>query len=111
MSWIPLTVASGNGGLTTLLDEEASDPNRFYRLRVQVAPPILTPARAYPAGLTFSFSSVATANVTYVLDYTTNLVPPVHWTTVASEPGYPVITSLADRTAADKQRFYRVRVE
>jgi hypothetical protein len=111
VAWTPIATAPGTGGLTSLADDDAPDPRRFYRLRVQVAPPPLRVTGANPAALTFTFPSVAAANVMYHLEYTTNLTPPINWKTTVSKPGYPNISGLSDPNPADGQRFYRVRVQ
>jgi hypothetical protein len=110
-AWTTIASARGTGALTSLSDLYPPDPQRFYRIRVQAAPPPLTVSAASPAGLTFSFPSVAAANIIYCLEYTTNLTPPAAWTTITSTPGYPVISGLSDPNPPDRQRFYRVQVK
>jgi len=111
VAWTPIASAQGSGALTSLSDYNPPDRQRFYRIRVQVAPPPLTVSAASSAGLTFSFPSVAAANVIYCLEYTTNLTPPAAWTTITSTPGYPVISGLSDPNPPDRQRFYRIRIQ
>jgi len=110
-TWTTIASAPGTGALTSLSDYNPPDPRRFYRIRVQAVPPPLTVSAASPAGLTFSFPSVAAANVIYSLEYATNLTPPVAWTTITSAPGYPPISGFSDPNPPDRQRFYRIRVQ
>ena len=76
-----------------------------------VSRPTVTLAGSYPGGFTFSFLTVLSVNVTYYLDYTTNLTPPSTWTTIASTPGTGGRTSLSDPNPSDSRRFYRIRVQ
>jgi len=110
-TWTTIASAPGTGALTSLSDRNPPDPQRFYRIRVQAAPPPLTVSAASPAGLTFRFPSVAAANIIYCLEYTTNLTPPAAWTTITSAPGYPAISGLSDPNPPDRQRFYRIRAQ
>ena len=95
-----------------------SPPNRHAFL-MTVAPPLapiafpptVTISGLSPAGFTCSFLSLANPSITCYLEYTTNLVPPSTWTTVASTPSLGALTSLSDPNPADRQRFYRIRIQ
>ncbi len=81
-------------------------------LQAPVVPrPTVTLSGSYPAGFTFSFPTVANPSLMYYLEYTTNLTPPLDWTTIISTPGTGTIASLPDPNPPDSQRFYRVRVQ
>ena len=81
-------------------------------LQAPVVPrPTVALLGSYPAGFTLSFQTVANPGLTYYLEYTTNLAPPVAWTTIVSTPGTGSIANLLDPNPPDSQRFYRVRIQ
>ena len=73
--------------------------------------PIVTISAPYPAEFMFSFLTSPGANVTYYLEYTSSLTPPVVWTTIASTPGSGAPANLYDLNPSGRQRFYRIRVQ
>jgi len=76
-----------------------------------VVRPTVTIAGSYPAGLLFSFMTVASASVTYYLEYVTNLTGVMTWNTITSTPGTGATATLPDPNPSDAQRFYRIRVQ
>jgi hypothetical protein len=75
-----------------------------------LARPVVAISAPYPAELMFSFLTYPGSNVIYYLEYTTNLTPPVTWTTIGSTPGSGTLANVFDLNPTDRQRFYRVRV-
>ena len=73
--------------------------------------PTVTLSGSYPAGFTFTFPTVASATLTYYLEYTTNLAGLITWTTIGSTPGTGAVASRSDPNPSDSQRFYRIRVQ
>jgi hypothetical protein len=73
--------------------------------------PTVTISGSYPAGFTFSFSSVASLSVMYYLEYTTSLTPPHTWITIAATPGTGAVATLSDPNPTLAPRFYRIRVQ
>jgi hypothetical protein len=76
-----------------------------------VVRPTVTIAGSYPAGFLFSFPTVANASVRYYLEYVTNLVGALNWSTITSTPGTGAVASLPDSNPSGHQRFYRIRVQ
>ncbi len=72
--------------------------------------PTVTISGTYPAGFTLSFPTTADTNVTYYLEYTTDLAGETNWTTIASTPGTGATADLQDLNPSDQQRFYRIRM-
>ena len=65
----------------------------------------------YAAEHSGSFPTVASATLTYYLEYTTNLAGLTTWTTIGSTPGTGAVASLSDPNPSDSQCFYRIRVQ
>jgi hypothetical protein len=74
-------------------------------------PPTLTSVVLSPSGFSCSFLSLANPNITYYLEYTTDLTPPASWTAVASTPGTGAQTVLSDPNPPGTEGFYRVRIQ
>jgi hypothetical protein len=74
-------------------------------------PPTITSVGLSPSGFACSFLSLANPNITYYLEYTTDLTPPASWTAVASTPGTGAQTVLSDPNPPGTQGFYRVRIQ
>ncbi len=72
--------------------------------------PHVTISAPFPAQYMFSFQTATNAGITYYLEYTTNLTPPVAWTTIASTPGNGALANLFDLNPMGQRRFYRVAV-
>jgi hypothetical protein len=57
----------------------------------------------------FQFQFATQSNVTYVVQYTTNLVPPINWTTLQTIYYPPEnVIQVNDASPSDETRFYRV---
>ena len=78
---------------------------------VVVPRPTVTISVPSPAEFKFSFLTSTNGNRTYYLEYTTNLTPPLAWTTISSTPGSGAAASLFDLNPSGAQRFYRLRVQ
>ena len=78
---------------------------------VVVPRPTVTISVPYPAEFQFSFLTSTNGNLTYYLEYATNLIPPVSWTTIGSTPGSGTVANLFDLNPSGAQRFYRIRVQ
>jgi hypothetical protein len=74
--------------------------------------PLVTPSITPGAWTTNQFTlSVPTQwGVKYIVEQTTNLVPPVTWQTVTTLTGSDAIQQATDSNATNNARFYRVRV-
>jgi hypothetical protein len=112
------TNAAGNLVITGMgLDTNSPANLRAFLMTVAALQATVVPrptvdiSGSYPAGFTLSFQTVANPGLKYYLEYTTNLAPPVAWTTVVSTPGTGSIANLLDSNPPDSQRFYRVRVQ
>ena len=60
-----------------------------------------------PAGGVMSMQIATTMGITYALEYTTNLFPPV-WISVATTNGTGAAATLQDANSLDPMRFYRI---
>ena len=74
-------------------------------------PPKVTISAPCPAEFMFSFLTFPGSNVMYYLEYTTNLAPPIAWTTIAATPGSGTMANLYDLNSSGQQRLYRIRVQ
>jgi hypothetical protein len=63
------------------------------------------------SGTNFSLSFPGQPGVTYVVEQTTNLVPPVTWQTVQSVLSTGAWMQITDTRATNAMRFYRVRTQ
>ena len=61
------------------------------------------------SGTNFSLSFHGQPGVTYVVEQTTNLIPPVTWQTVQSVLSTGALMQVTDNQATNDMRFYRVR--
>jgi hypothetical protein len=76
---------------------------------VPLMPPQLTTGGL--SGTNFSLSFPGQPGVTYVVEQTTNLVPPVTWQTVQSVVSTGALMQVTDTRATNAMRFYRVRTQ
>ncbi len=96
-------------------------PYRFFRIALEEAssapgtnnPPsgivLRAPVFVSAGNLQISWTN-AVAGQTYSLEFTTNLVPVVQWTTLTNVTAASSDVTINDRSATSGQRFYRVRV-
>lgn len=63
------------------------------------------------SGTNFSLSFPGQPGVTYVVEQTTNLAPPVTWQTVQSVVSTGALMRVTDTRATNAMRFYRVRTQ
>ena len=47
----------------------------------------------------------------YYLEYATNLVGTISWTTLGSTAGIGAVANLSDMSPSGAQRYYRIRVQ
>lgn len=59
----------------------------------------------------FVFQFPGQAGVDYVVEYTTNLTPPIRWFTLTSHKGDGGTVQVADLVTSDAARFYRIRTQ
>jgi len=76
---------------------------------VPLTPPLMSPGGL--SGTNFSLSFPGQPGVTYVVEQTTNLVPPVTWRTVQSVFSTGALMQVTDTRATNAMRFYRVRTQ
>jgi len=62
-------------------------------------------------GTNFSLTFPGQPGVTYVVEQTTNLVPPVLWQTVRTLMSTGAVMQVTDTKATNTMRFYRTRVQ
>ena len=60
-------------------------------------------------GSSFSLSFFAQPLVSYVVEQTTNLAPPISWQNVGNVFGQDSTVQVTDTSATNMMRFYRVR--
>ena len=98
---------------------DTNSPARTRAFLMTVAPPLapiafpptVSVSGSYPAGFTFSFLSLANANITNYLERKSSLTLSVGWTTITSSPSMGTIANLADPNPIDQQCFYRIRIQ
>jgi hypothetical protein len=76
---------------------------------IPLVPPSLTQAAL--SGTTFNLSFPGQPGVTYVVEETTNLTPPVTWTSVITITSTGQVMQVTDTKATNTARFYRARTQ
>ena len=98
---------------------DTNNPARTRAFLMTVAPPLaliafpptVSVSGSYPAGFTFSFLSLANANITNYLERKSSLTLSGGWTTITSSPSMGTIANLSDPNPIDQQCFYRIRIQ
>ena len=97
------------------LDTNSPARTRAFVMTINPAPTVspfpVTISGSYPAGFIFSFPTVASAGRMYYLEYATNLVGTISWTTLGSTAGIGAVANLSDMSPSGAQRYYRIRVQ